>query len=289
MSYAVAAILGLIVGRVVRWATPRVVRCKDKSLPFSWPWVELVTALVFVLVVLRFGWSQSTPKWFIFAGLLLLTTATDSLTKYVYIPVLRIGTVVGVFLSVAIPFDIGNLLRQYQIIDSFNLGVSDPHIASGILSILGLLMGYIIMEFVRRVFRGLVQMEVMGEGDSLIMMMIGAFIGPKAVIYALLVASIIGAVTGMISKMVTKQPHAPFGPPLAAAGMIMAVFGNRLVDILMNFNQTLYQVPPMVLMGFSIFLLLVLVVMIIRLKKRAPEYEKMIEENYKEIDSKLED
>lgn len=75
--------------------------------------------------------------------------------------------------------------------------------------------------------------EAMGYGDMYFMMMIGAFVGWKAVLFTILAASVIGTLFALIPRIFGKAEWSakiPFGPYLAAGAAIWVFYGAQILD-----------------------------------------------------------
>ncbi len=79
--------------------------------------------------------------------------------------------------------------------------------------------------------------EAMGFGDVKLVGMLGAFLGPEAAMLILCTASVFGSAYGVflgVSSIVRRrakwQSHIPFGPFLAAAGLLYLMTGTALFD-----------------------------------------------------------
>ena len=287
MTGLVFAIAGLALGHVLRRFTPAFLGLKNRDLPFTLPWLEVLTALVFWALFQRLGAAAAQLKWFVFALFLLAVTATDLLTKYIPSLVCWLGALIGVVASAVFPDDILDFLGHFHLLQMLGAPLFQAHLCGLILGLLGALMGYAQMEFIRRVFHSLLGMEAMGRGDALLMMMAGAFLGPQMILFALLPACFLGVCVGMFWKLVYKVPHFPFGPSLAMGALLLLLFGEHFISALAVFQNSLFHLPQWVLLTFSLALVGLLVVLIFRLRTKAAEYERMIEEDYKNTDEKI--
>jgi leader peptidase (prepilin peptidase)/N-methyltransferase len=75
--------------------------------------------------------------------------------------------------------------------------------------------------------------EAMGFGDVLLLSMIGAFLGWKAIFFTLLAASMIACVFALLPRLIGKTEWTakiPFGPYLAGGAMIWLFWGHRIAD-----------------------------------------------------------
>ena len=82
----------------------------------------------------------------------------------------------------------------------------------------------------------------MGFGDVKLMGMLGAFFGPWGALLNIIVASFFGAGVGiaMINANRSrgedeKATYLPFGPYLAAGGLVVMFFGPEIIDLYMSF------------------------------------------------------
>jgi leader peptidase (prepilin peptidase)/N-methyltransferase len=74
--------------------------------------------------------------------------------------------------------------------------------------------------------------EAMGLGDVKFMGAIGAFLGWKATLFALMLSSMIGALVGVTLILLKKQAWSsrlPYGPYIAVAAVIWMFGGQRLL------------------------------------------------------------
>jgi leader peptidase (prepilin peptidase)/N-methyltransferase len=74
--------------------------------------------------------------------------------------------------------------------------------------------------------------EAMGRGDLKFLACIGAFLGWRAVLFAVFAGSLIGSVVGLVTLIIGKRVWSaklPFGPYLALGGLIWLFYGDPLV------------------------------------------------------------
>ena len=75
--------------------------------------------------------------------------------------------------------------------------------------------------------------EAMGFGDVLLLAMIGAFLGWKAVLFTVVAASFLGSALALIPRLFGKTEWTakiPFGPYLAGGAMIWVFYGVQFMD-----------------------------------------------------------
>ncbi|PIE02606.1 MAG: hypothetical protein CSA81_06370 [Acidobacteria bacterium] len=280
--------LGCLMGWTIRKYTPHLLGKKDKKRPFSWPWVEILSALSFLLLFLNLPFHLSSAGWYLFAAYLIAVSSTDFLSKCIPDSLLFSGTACGLLVSSLTPAYINRFLSQSSCLDLFHMDLNMWQ--SGlILSLAGALLGLAMLEFLRRTMRQMTGMEVMGAGDSLLLMMIGSFIGPKMVFIAILPSSLIGIAIGLYFKWKEGAPHSPFGPALALGGFLQLLFWREVEAAIDGFYRSLYSMSKNFMVFFAFILLVVLFLLILRMKQKASEYEKQINDDYHKIYSEMED
>lgn len=67
----------------------------------------------------------------------------------------------------------------------------------------------------------------MGEGDIRLVALIGAFVGPAATVFILMLAMIPASFVGIVTLMITHKRTAPLGPYLAAASTFYLLYGEH--------------------------------------------------------------
>jgi leader peptidase (prepilin peptidase)/N-methyltransferase len=75
--------------------------------------------------------------------------------------------------------------------------------------------------------------EAMGFGDTVLLAMIGAFLGWKAILFTLLAASAIGSLFGLVPRLFGKTEWTakiPFGPYLSAGALIWLFWGAQILE-----------------------------------------------------------
>jgi leader peptidase (prepilin peptidase)/N-methyltransferase len=100
-------------------------------------------------------------------------------------------------------------------------------------SIIGAVAGYVSLWSVFHVFKLLTGKEGMGYGDFKLFAALGAWLGWQMLLPIILMAAAVGAVVGVVMLSVQGRSRATpiaFGPFLAAAGWLMLLFGQELVN-----------------------------------------------------------
>ncbi len=100
-------------------------------------------------------------------------------------------------------------------------------------AVIGAVVGYGAFWIIARLFLLITGREGMGYGDFKLLAMLGAFMGWQALPFIVFVSSFVGAVVGSIILLVAKKhmrAEIPFGPYLAAAGMIWFLWGADILQ-----------------------------------------------------------
>ena len=184
-------------------------RCGNCREPISprYPIVELLTAVLSVIVVLRLGIG-----WPAVAGLVLtwaLVTLTVIDLDHQLLPD-----------SITLP-----LLWMGLAINSWNLFVPLDT------AVWGAIAGYLSLWSVYWGFRLVTGKEGMGFGDFKLLAALGAWVGWIALPTVILLSSLVGACVGLFMVLVRgrdKSIPIPFGPYLAAAGWLTLLYGDEI-------------------------------------------------------------
>jgi leader peptidase (prepilin peptidase)/N-methyltransferase len=186
-------------------------RCAECGwrIPLRYPLVELLTAVLSVVVVWRFGLSIQA------AGALLLTWALVVLSCIDFDTQLLPDSITLPFLWLGLIFNMAGIFATLQA------------------SVIGAIAGYLVLWSVYQLFRLVTGKEGMGYGDFKLLAMFGAWLGWSALPLIVLLSSLVGAIVGV--AMIALRGHdrnipIPFGPYLAVAGWIALLWGNDILD-----------------------------------------------------------
>ncbi|MCG8455062.1 MAG: A24 family peptidase [Holophagales bacterium] len=278
---------GLLVGHLSRRAVPGVLGLEDRSLPFRLPWMEVSAAVAFMAVGWRLGADPGSARWLLFATLLLAISATDYLVKLIPDRLSFGGALAALAWSL---FDAGALLHlpaNGWILHWMGIDPEGPW-AGIALSATGAALGFLLLEAIRLVFGAAADMQVMGMGDSKLLLLIGAFLGPGGTLLALMTAFFVGVPHGLIYLKVLGQPHSPFGPPLALSAGLVLLFHGAILRLIGRFQGAVLSLPSTVLAAGYTALVLVALALLWRTRRRAARYERLIEEDYRRVEARLE-
>lgn len=184
----------------------RCARCKIK-ISLRYPFVELLTSCLSVLVVYQLGPHISTLFALLLTWVLIALSGIDFdhqlLPDNIILPMLWLG----LFLSL------------------FNIFI-DP-----VSSIIGAVAGYLFLWTIYQAFKLLTGKEGMGYGDFKLLALLGAWLGWQYLPLIILLSSLTGAIIGTFLIIFVKQDKnipIPFGPYLAIAGWIALLWGEQL-------------------------------------------------------------
>lgn len=186
---------------VVSWLILRA-RCRwcNKSISILYPLIELITAVVFVCLLIFKPWTLWLPYGLFFTALI-ISIRTDLETMLLS----RMVTIW--FIPLGLFFSAVKLL---------------PITFSQ--SLVGAIAGYALLWSVSRTFYIFTGKQGMGEGDMELLAMIGSFLGFNGMWLSLLIGSCCGSLLGMLYLMSRGTKilgiAIPFGPFLALGAII---------------------------------------------------------------------
>ena len=185
----------------------RCAKCNARVSP-RYPLTELASALFAALSLFAFGPTPIALAAFGLCATLLAASLIDFDTRYLpdtlTLPLLWAGLIVNLGDTAFVP------LHE---------------------AVIGAIAGYLFLWCVYWLFRLVRGVEGMGYGDFKLLGALGAWLGWQALPQVVLVSALAGAIFGLaatgIGKMRFEEPL-PFGPFLAAGGVITLFFGTPL-------------------------------------------------------------
>jgi leader peptidase (prepilin peptidase)/N-methyltransferase len=207
-------------------------KCRGCNLPISmqYPAVELLVALGWVGSVLAFGATLEALRVALFGTVLLGIAVTDA--KHYLIP--DGFTVTGLVLVFLTAFA--------------NYFVGEPsHFASPGAALIGACAGAGAITIIGWLAEIAMKREAMGFGDTTLMAVVGAALGPERALLTIIAGAAVGAVffllfVGPVVWMRTRRtgeafafPDVPFGVFLAPAAMLALLWGERLIGMYMQY------------------------------------------------------
>jgi leader peptidase (prepilin peptidase)/N-methyltransferase len=181
-----------------------------------YPFVELGTAILSALVAWKFGFVWYTAAALLLTWVLIALSGIDIdhqlLPDNMTLPLLWLGLLLSLAPGSA----------------AIGLPV-DPRS-----SIIGAAAGYLSLWSVYHLFRLLTGKEGMGYGDFKLLAAIGAWLGWQLLPVVILLSAVVGSIVGLALIAFggrSSQTAIPFGPYLAAAGLIAMLWGDRLIQL----------------------------------------------------------
>jgi len=179
------------------------------SISIQYPLVELVTAIGYGMIVWHFGLTSVAFVYALLYSALIVITGTDLSHQVIPDVITLPGLVIGMFsAAVILPLGILNSLAGVVV-------------GGGLLWLLAWLSPYLFGK------------EGMGGGDIKLMAMVGAFLGWKPVLLAIMVGSLIGSIVGVgliAFRVMRRDEYLPFGPFLAVGSLVALFLHQPVLD-----------------------------------------------------------
>jgi len=207
-------------------------RCRGCRVPISlrYPAVELLTALLFGWFAFRHGLSLETLRSCVFSAILITLIFADAETRILPDEFTLGGAVAGFVFALFLPVPD---MSAHAIAFIF-----DVHANQQALSLAEALLGAIIpsgsLWLGGMLFEKLRHKEGLGFGDVKMMAMIGAFLGLRATLLALIVGSTLGSVIGLgyvaIKRKDAGSYQLPLGTFLGIGGLAVELCGQQVIN-----------------------------------------------------------
>lgn len=181
--------------------------CKTR-ISARYPFVEILTGVLFAAVAWRFGAQPTTLLWCGFVAVLVALSGIDwdttLLPDNMTLPLLWAGLAAAAL--------------------GWTLPLSQ--------AVWGAVAGYLSLWSVYWFFKKATGKEGMGYGDFKLLAALGAWLGVQMILPIVLGASVLGAVVGIFMKAtgaLREGRFVPFGPFLAGAGIVVMLAGQERV------------------------------------------------------------
>lgn len=182
-------------------------RCRACYAPIAWryPALELITAILSVLVVLRLDLGLQGALGLVFVWLLIALSGIDwrmqILPDRLVLPLGMIGLTANGFGIFTTPSD----------------------------AIFGAVAGFGVLWLVNVIYKLLRGHDGMGLGDAKLFAAIGAYLGAWQLPLVLLIAALMGVVVGVIHSIKHGRTPFAFGPYLAIGAVVALLFGKSMM------------------------------------------------------------
>ena len=184
-------------------------RCSEckAAIGLRYPIVELVTALLSALVIYHFGVNMVGLSALVLVWTLIALTGIDFDTQ---------------LLPDRLTFPLAGLGLAVN---------SQGWFVPPTQSIWGLLLGFLSLWVVVKIFYLITKKHGMGQGDFKLLAVLGAWLGPMMLPLIILLSSLLGSIVGLIlmKKQGESKPFA-FGPYIAIAGIVALLYGSDIVN-----------------------------------------------------------
>lgn len=192
---------------VISWLVLRG-KCSDCKNPisFRYPMVEIITAILSILVVIKFGVTAQLLPALCLTWMLVALTGIDFDTQLLpdrfTLPLAGLGLLVN----------------------AYGLFVSPTQ------AIFGYVIGFLCLWIVYKMFLLLTGKHGMGYGDFKLLGALGAWLGPMMLPMIIFLSAVIGSIIGVIlMKRAGESKPFAFGPYIAMAGMVALLYGNDIM------------------------------------------------------------
>ena len=197
-------------------------RCRycDKKISFSYPLIELLTGLFFV--ILNFSSQQIhtsiTNEFFknifswIFFSIIFLISLIDMNHFWIPQKLINYGFLFGLI----------NLFLVKFIFEDYIFYDLTKYFATIIVS-------YLFFECIRKIAKYIFKKEALGQGDSKLVSMISLWLGPVGILLSVGISYIFAAIFvifGLSLNTLRRNQFIPFAPFLAIGALIIWFFGN---------------------------------------------------------------
>lgn len=185
------------------------------GISLQYPLVELLTMLLTLACVWRFGFGWQGFGAMLFTWFLVAASGIDFRTQL-------------------LPDSLTLPLMWLGFIAAHERLFVEPKTA-----LAGAMVGYGSLWLVWWLFKQLTGKEGMGHGDFKLLAAIGAWCGLKGILPTILLSSLVGAIIGSIwlaAKGRDKATPLPFGPYLAIAGWVVFMWGDVLIGQYMRLS-----------------------------------------------------
>lgn len=191
-------------------------RCKScrERISFRYPLVE---AISIALAILTWWHFQDPYRFIVYFCLLVVPLVIVSFIDLEHMIIPDAISISGIFAGLG-----ARLLFAER----------GMHLDAAIDSVLGAAIGALFLFIVAFGYEKIKKQEGLGGGDIKLIAMLGAFFGWKAAIFILLVSSVLGSIVGAVFLIALRKGiryAIPFGPFLAAAGLIYMFVGERII------------------------------------------------------------
>ena len=175
-------------------------KCRNCSLPISpmYPFVEFASGLIFVLTFYEYGITLLTLKWILFSCLIIVLVVTDFRVRLLPDLVNFPGLAIGIVLAFRVPIPDPTAGMFFFLLGFRKFPFQTDLFFSVLNSILGALVGSMLLWGTAAIYKLVRKRAGMGFGDVKMMAMVGAFLGPRGAFLTILLGTLLGSVIGLL-------------------------------------------------------------------------------------------
>jgi leader peptidase (prepilin peptidase)/N-methyltransferase len=185
-------------------------RCRQCDAPISWryPLVELLTGLLMILMLLRFGLNINFVKYSLLTLILIPVTFIDIDEKIIPNWLTFSGLIGGVTITLIFQIELWRFMLQ------------------------GMVAGGLFMALLMIIGKWLLKKEAMGMGDLKLLAMIGIYVGITGALLSVYIGAMIAfilIVIQLFSRRINLKETIPFGPFIAVGALVYIMIGSELI------------------------------------------------------------
>jgi leader peptidase (prepilin peptidase)/N-methyltransferase len=196
---------------------------------WSYPVVELATAISFAYFVHQSGVSVEALKYCVFAAILIALVFADLDTLILPDELTIGGFAIGLVFALFTPVPDST----FHLIASLFGKVPGPRVGMVGEALLGAIVPAGTIWFGGWLFEKVRHKEGLGFGDVKMLAMVGAFLGIRGALLTIMLGAVAGSVVGLVFIKLTHKDAAsyplPFGSFLGAAALVAAVEGQSVI------------------------------------------------------------
>lgn len=211
-------------------------KCRNCKEPISirYPFVELLTAFVFLLVYWKLGFTPFLPVALVFAAVMIALIFIDAehmiLPNVITYPLLLFAVLSRLLFPIFISTNYFSDIDYYPLAGLKGYPLWTISLGG---AVLGALAGGGSLWLVGEIWKRLRGVEAMGLGDVKMMLGVGALLGWRLTLLAIFIAAFTGAVAGVgliaVRRDKDLQGQIPFGIFLGLGSFFALLYGDQMI------------------------------------------------------------
>jgi leader peptidase (prepilin peptidase) / N-methyltransferase len=207
-------------------------RCRHCGARISWryPFVELLTGLLFFYFVARMGPTLTALKMCVFAAMLVALAFSDLEQRILPDEFTLGGTAIGLLFAWFVPVP-DSIVQALFWLAGLPVAGRAHSLAE---AAFGAVLPAFFLWFAGWLYQRVRRREGLGQGDIKLIAMVGSFLGLSGALLTLAAGSLAGSIIGYsYIRLTRKDPHnyeLPLGTFLAAAALAIALVAQRVLN-----------------------------------------------------------